>query len=466
MKKSWLLSLVIWIFISCLFAQGQTNTNKGPLRVSKTNPRYFTNDSGRAVYLTGFHTWDNLVDMVSSGSQKSFDFARYLQLMKSYNNNFIRLWAWELTNWNTSGNKEDEPVKLSVSPHPWLRTGPETAHDNKPKFDLARFDPEYFSRLEERIRLADNSGIYVAIMLFEGWGLQFSPGAFENHPFHRDNNINGINGDADGNGSGTEIHTLGIRAITSLQEAYVKHVIDIVNKYDNVLYEISNENHPPSTEWQYHMIRFIKDYEMKLSKQHPVGMTFQYKGGINKTLLDSPADWISPNPEGGYQKDPPPAEGTKVIITDTDHLWGIGGNQAWIWKSFLSGLNPIFMDPYECTILKRSCDPDWLNKMRKNLGYTIHFANRMDLISMIPLPALASSSYCLANRGTEYLVYLPDTTEVTVNLSDAKGRFSTEWFNPDNGEFTKSKNIKGGSKIELNSPIAKPGTLVYLKKIR
>ena len=85
---------------------------------------------------------------------------------------------------------------------------------------------------------------------------------------------------------------------------------------------------------------------------------------------------------------------------------------------------------------------------------------------MIPLPALASSSYCLANRGTEYLVYLPDTTEVTVNLSDAKGRFSTEWFNPDNGEFTKSKNIKGGSKIELNYPIAKPGTLVYLNKIR
>lgn len=30
---------------------------------------------------------------------------------------------------------------------------------------------------------------------------------------------------------------------------------------DNVLYEISNENHPPSTKWQYHMIRFIKEYE-------------------------------------------------------------------------------------------------------------------------------------------------------------------------------------------------------------
>ncbi len=466
MKKGCFISIVTWFFISCLFTQGQTNTDQGTLRVSKTNPRYFTNDSGRAVYLTGSHTWDNLVDMVSDRSQKNFDFSGYLDMMKSYDHNFIRLWAWELTNWNTAGNKESEPVRFSVSPHPWVRTGPETALDNKPGFDLTQFDPMYFSRLEERIRMADDAGIYVAIMLFEGWGLQFAPGAFENHPFHPANNINGINGDANGDGAGTEIHTLGNMTITSLQKAYVKHVIDVVNKYDNVLYEISNENHPPSTEWQYQMIRFIKDYEKTLPRQHPVGMTFQYKGGSNKALLDSPADWISPNPEGGYQKDPPPASGTKVIITDTDHLWGIGGTREWVWKSFLSGLNPIFMDPYECTVLKRMCEPAWLDMMRKNLGYTNQLASRIDLLSMIPLPALTSSSYCLANRGEEYLVYLPDTTMVRLDLSDAKGRFRTEWFSPDSGEFTKTKNLKGGRMIELISPSGKTGTLVYLKKIR
>ena len=47
-----------------------------------------------------------------------------------------------------------------------------------------------------------------------------------------------------------------------------------------------------------------------------------------------------------YQIDPPAADGRKVILTDTDHLWGIGGDVAWVWKSFLRGLNPIFMDPY------------------------------------------------------------------------------------------------------------------------
>ena len=30
----------------------------GPLRVHPANGRYFTDASGRAIYLTGSHTWD------------------------------------------------------------------------------------------------------------------------------------------------------------------------------------------------------------------------------------------------------------------------------------------------------------------------------------------------------------------------------------------------------------------------
>ena len=456
--------LLIWIlfFASNVFAQVKTSEIKGPLRVSEKNPRYFTDNSGKAVYLTGSHTWNNLVDMTSETSPEKFDYAGYLQWMKSHNHNFMRLWAWELLNWDTRGNRERKPKKHVVEPHPWMRTGQGLARDGQLKFDLNRFDPEYFVRLEERVKMANDAGIYVSIMLFEGWGLQFSPGAFENHPFHPDNNINGINGDANGDGSGVEIHTLGNEEINSIQEAYVKHVIDRVNRFDNVLYEISNENHPPSTTWQYHMISFIKDYEKTLPKQHPVGMTFQYRGGSNQTLFDSPADWISPNPEGGYRDNPPPANGSKVILTDTDHLWGIGGNQVWVWKSFLRGLNPLFMDPYDCRVLSRSCDPVWMDSIRVSLGYTRLLADRMDLLSMLPMPDLASSTYCLANRGREYLIYLPDDNEVVVDLDDVTGSLRVEWFNPNTGEFTKSGMIEGGREVSLTSPSGAIGVVVYL----
>src|SRR5687767_14991550 len=52
----------------------------GPLRVHPTNPRYFTDgtktrDSAwKAVYLTGSHTWANLIDRGVSDPPPTFDF--------------------------------------------------------------------------------------------------------------------------------------------------------------------------------------------------------------------------------------------------------------------------------------------------------------------------------------------------------------------------------------------------------
>ena len=39
----------------------------GPLRVHPENPRYFTDGSGKAIYLTGSHTWSNLQDQGMTG---------------------------------------------------------------------------------------------------------------------------------------------------------------------------------------------------------------------------------------------------------------------------------------------------------------------------------------------------------------------------------------------------------------
>ena len=197
----------------------------------------------------------------------------------------------------------------------------------------------------------------------------------------------------------------------------------------------------------------IHEYEKKKPKQHPVGMTFQYKAGSNRTLFESPADWISPNHEGGYRDNPPAADGSKVILSDTDHLWGIGGNQAWVWKSFLRGLNPLFMDPYDGVVLGEPFDPKW-EPIRKGLGYTLRFAERMDLAAMTPQNRLASSRYCLANRAKrgQYLVYLPEGGDVTVDLSATPGKLRVEWFNPTAGTSRPAATTEGGATRKFSSP--------------
>ncbi|MCU0871263.1 MAG: hypothetical protein MUE50_02865 [Pirellulaceae bacterium] len=445
-------------FVGCLCGTaiclgGEAKPTSGPLRKHPSNPRYFTDDTGRAILLTGSHTWNNLVDMGPTDPPATFDYDKYLDWLAAYPHNFFRLWTWDLLSWDTRGNREKEPLVHFASPHPWKRTGPGVALDGKPKFDLEAFDDAYFTRLGERVAAAQRRGIYAAVMLFEGWGLQFSPGAWKQHPFHPANNISLIDGDLDGDGNGLEIHTGRSLDITGLQKAYVRKVIDTVNGFDNVLYEISNENHPASTAWQYELIRFIHDYEKTLPKQHPVGMTFQYKGGSNKSLFDSPADWISPNPDGGYRDDPPPADGSKVIVNDTDHLWGIGGNAGWVWKSFLRGLNPIFMDPYDGRVLSRGADPQWPESVRQALGHVLSWSRRVNLAAMAPHGELASSKYCLANPGVEYLIYRPASiVNLTVKLPART--FAVTWFDIANGREVPAEPVRNvGSQYGFTSPV-------------
>ncbi|HID76356.1 MAG TPA: hypothetical protein EYP56_10215 [Planctomycetaceae bacterium] len=432
----------------------------GPLRVHPENPRYFTDGSGKAIYLTGAHTWCNLVDMGPSEPPPRFDFEAYLDFLEKHNHNFIRLWTWEPVSWDTPGNRQKK--RHTVAPQPYARTGPGQARDGKPKFELTEYDTEYFRRLRGRVEAAGRRGIYVSVMLFEGWAMQFSPGAWGGHPFHPENNVNGIDGDADGDGNGLEIYTLKVPQVTAIQEAYVRHVIDTVNDLDNVLYEISNENHPPSTEWQYHMIRFIHAYERTRRKQHPVGMTFQYRGGSNETLFRSPAEWISPNPKGGYRDNPPPADGRKVILSDTDHLWGIGGNPGWVWKSFLRGLNPLFMDPYDGRVLRRGDDADW-EQIRRALGFTLRYAQRVPLERMAPRGDLASSRYCLAEPGHHYLVYFPEGGTESVDLSDARGVLAVEWFDCGRGTARGAGQVPGGRRRTFTAPF-EGHALLYLSK--
>ncbi|MHC4367971.1 MAG: DUF6298 domain-containing protein, partial [Planctomycetota bacterium] len=437
----------------------------GPLQACEDNPRYFADADGKAVLLVGSHVWYNLVDMGPDDPPGPFDYDEYLACMAGYDHNYMRMWAWEMVKWDTQGNASryrNETTTFHVRPHPWLRTGPGKALDGKPKFDLTRYNPEYFDRLTDRLEKARKRGIYVSVMMFEGWAMQRVEGGWKSHPFHPDNNVNNINGDANGDGKGLEVHELVVDAVTEIQKAYIRKVIDTANRFDNVLWEISNENHGESTQWQYAMIRYIKEYEKTKPTQHPVGMTFQFRGGTNQNLFDSPADWISPNPEGGYRDNPPADTRAKVILTDTDHLWGIGGSQTWVWKSFARGLNPIFMDPYDGAVLGEKLTATY-EPIRRSMGYVLKFAQRMDLTKCEPM----AKGFCLANPGKQYLAFQPNKGE-PIELKLEPGRYRYEWFDPASGK-TVSEGRARGKKAEttFKNPIDGEAVLyIYSRRSR
>jgi hypothetical protein len=145
------------------------------------------------------------------------------------------------------------------APHPWERTGPGEAADGKARFDLTRYNQAYFDRLRSRVIAAQERGIYVSVMLFEGHAMRKASYGWFSHPFHADNNVNGIDGDLDGDGRGLEVFTLQDPEVLALQQAYVRQVVDTVNDLDNVLYEIINEAGGHTLEWQVHMLGYLKN---------------------------------------------------------------------------------------------------------------------------------------------------------------------------------------------------------------
>ena len=68
------------------------------------------------VYLTGSHTWANLVDIGPSDPPPVFDFETYVDWMAKLNHNFMRMWTWELLSWDTKGNSENKPMH-TLGPH-------------------------------------------------------------------------------------------------------------------------------------------------------------------------------------------------------------------------------------------------------------------------------------------------------------------------------------------------------------
>jgi len=489
-----IIACVAWIWILCsadIPAMAQSKPARGPLKVLNANPRYFTDGSGRAIYLAGSHNWSNFQDnghrmLEGRDTPPTFAYKAYLDFLQAHHHNFFRLWRWEAPKWT---DVQPLGVVKYCQPHPWVRRGPGMAKDQKPKFDLNCFDESYFDRMRSRLIAARDRGIYVSIMLFEGWELQFTD-AWTYHPFNGTNNLNAIDSDANGDGRGLELNTLqnneiGKRVI-ELQKAYVRKIIDTVNDLDNVLYEVCNEAGGYSTDWQYSMINFVKSYESGKPKQHPVGMTFQSVGGTNAMLYKSPADWISPSRGDemeNYKDDPLPPRRTrkwdrllstirglpplsaiwplmpssnhgKVIVNDTDHLWGhTGGDSIWVWKNFSRGLNVLFMD-------ELLPSPTWQDSARTAIGQTRRYSEKINLALMVPSNELAETRYCLADPGREFLVFQPGHKgEFSVNLSRSDGELAVEWLNVTAGTTIVGRPISGGAVGSFTTPFGGPAVL-------
>jgi hypothetical protein len=454
---------------------------KTPLKTLATNPHYFTDDSGKAVYLTGSQTWNTLQDWGTNSSVRRLDFEAFVKMLVSYHHNFTLLWTTELPKVHSLPTTASAPPDISVAPFPWRRTGPGKASDGKPKFDLTKFNPGFFRRLRTRVQQLHAAGIYAGVYLFTGEFINMFRSPTDGYPLTGSNNVNGID---DGGGIASVTMTAP-DAITTVQDTYVKKMIDTLNDLPNVLWIVSEEAPGNSVWWNNHLIALVHSYEAGKPSQHPVGYAVRHDND-DASITNSDADWIAPvariSPTSSCGSGHPRC---KVNINDSDHsyfgMWNDSPrvNRNFFWINFTQGSQTLFMDPYVVYYPRQkrnlpgrpiingmgsAPDPRWTN-VRATMGYIRGYAERMDLAAMTPHGELSSTGHVIASPRAahpEYLVYAPSGGLFTVNLSNCRGRMEVEWMNPATGAKVAASAIDGGAARTFTAPFSGDAVL-YLR---
>ena len=505
-KEAWAVSRILRrchravLVVGMLYGLGQTlgcgnsapsagpspGVQGAPLVVS-SNPNYFQDASGTPLVLNGSHTWNDLQDWGSNGSVQPFDFNAFVNDLSARGHNMTLLWRTELPKFCGLPTTASSPPDITVSPHPWQRTGPGKATDGGPKFDLTKFNEDFFTRLRTRVQALNSAKIYVGVYLFTGEWLDSFRCPSDGYPFTGSNNINGIDDGYSGGSSGNGSMTMtAANPISAIQDAFVEKTIDTLNDLPNVLWIVSEEAPANSSWWQAHQISHIRSYESTKPFRHPIGLGV-LANAVDSVIINSNADWISPvirlsasstcgsgNPR------------CKVNINDSDHSYfGMWNNDAqqnrnYAWQNFLRGNQVLFMDPYTVLYTRENrnlclspsnaiCatpDPRW-NNFRDNLGYIVKYSRKLNLAQVTPRNELSSTSYCLAQtpaQGAEYLVYAPTGGSFTVDLSamPSSRNLAVEWFSPSTGATTTGDSIAAGSSSYSFTPPFSGDALLYL----
>ncbi len=237
-----------------------------PLRQSTLNSRYFVDGNGKAVLLTGSHTWNTLQDWGTGGAVNPIDFNAFVNMLVANKQNFTFLWTVELPHFCNMPTYDGASPEIDVSPMPWRRVGPGLATDGKPKFDLNTFDQSYFDRLRDRVARLNAAGIYVGVYPFTAEWLNIFRCANDGYPLQGANNVNGVDA-----GSGMAAIAMGsANAVSAVQDRFVEKMIDTLNDLPNVVW-VTSEEAPAESWWNNHQIDHIRSYEKTKPLQHPIG---------------------------------------------------------------------------------------------------------------------------------------------------------------------------------------------------
>jgi hypothetical protein len=394
---------------------------------------------------------------------RSFDYRTYLRTLASHGFNLTRTFsgaycepvgAFKIKN-NTLAPAEGYLIC------PWARSDTPGYANGGNKFDLTRWDDEYFRRLRDFVGEAGKRGVVVELVLFCPF---YEDSMWQLSPMNAINNINGV-----GKMKRTDVYRHHDAKMLAIQDMMVRKIVKELKDFDNVYYEICNEPYfgGVTLEWQAHIARTIIQAETDLKAKHLIAQNIANKS--QKITKPDPHVSIF---NFHYAKPPTAVKDNyrlnKVIGDDET---GFAGSEPKAyrlegWDFIIAGGGVYNNLDYSFTVGSEdgSADIDAPGGggqvFRKQLEVLKDFINSFEFIKMKPDDSVIKSGIpekatarALVEPGRAYAIYINGGNQADLVLALDRGAYNAEWVNTKTGSIEKRESFRyGGGNRTLSSP--------------
>jgi hypothetical protein len=449
----------------------ETASRTEPLRLHSENPHYFLFRGKPTILITSGEHYGAVLNL-------DFDYVKYLNALAADGLNHTRTWAGTYREIPGSFNITDNTLAPNPERYvcPWARSEtPGYSHGGN-KFDLTKWDEAYFARLRDFMIQAYKRGIVVEMNLWcPNYNNDKKDLLWKASPMHASNNVNGV-----GTCPGNEVYALKHKDLTKVQDATTRKLVQELNAFDNLFFEICNEPYfeGVTIEWQNHIADVIVETEVDLPNKHLISQNVA--NGRAKVTRPHPAvsifnfhycvppDTVAMN----YGLGKAIGENETGFRGEYDVLYRTEG-----WDFILAG--GALYNNLDYSFTTKVPDGTFLNYtspgggspiLRKQLKVLKDFIHGFDFIRMKPDKGVVKGTlpegmqtWALVEPGTQYAIYIHPTlgkgkllpakeTEVTILLDAPGGTYTIEWVSPQSGDRLRTLTTTTTGGVTLRSP--------------
>ena len=499
MNKIGFAVVFVVIFLAGSLGGQEGTKSRRALMLHPKNPHYFLFRGKPVALITSGEHYGSVLNT-------DFDYQSYLTTLKTDGLNFTRLFVGtyvEVPGKSFGILRNDLAPMPGRYSAPWARSETPGYAGGGNKFDLDRWDPEFFKRFRDFLGAASERGIVVEISLFSSL---YGEVQWNVNPLNPSNNVNDT-----GSIDRKELHTVENGKILAYQERCTRKLVHEANAFDNVFFELQNEpwsdrpapagesgvvnpylrvpardNFPNAAEtadelslaWQAKVTEWITTEEASLANKHLIAQNYSnFRLPIRKILPGvSIVNFHYAYPEAVLWNY---GVGKAISYDETGFLGrddDFYRRQAWNFMlsggSIFDGLDYSFSPGHEDGSDNEPNGPGGGSAaLRHQLRILSDFLQSFSLVDLRPdaqtvRHAAGTIPRVLSNPGYEYAIYFDGSGPTEITLDLPAGRYVGAWVDVLTGNTERAEDFRhaGGNKV-LESPAFQNGIALRLKKV-